>query len=1158
MAEEIVKIIKIETEGSVKTVKDLKNEIKSLRDDLVNTEKGTKEYDNILNKLVSDQQKLTDVMNAGKSTYSAVDDSIKGLRNQLKSLNNVYDELSATDRNSEVGANLLKQIQGVSTELKELEGQTGRFQRNVGDYTNAIKSVASEYTSQRSELKALRVELENLEPGTEAYNKAFTRAAEITHNIAEQQELLKFGSSDLGDQLSNLRGIAANMAAGFSAAQAAIGLFGGESEEVQQAMLKVQQAMAIVQGLEGLDGFIKRTEGLSTAIKNWTAQSKTATVQTTAQATATKAAATATNAETVATKGATVAQKGFNAVLKSNPIGFVIGLLTLLVANWKKVTEWLGKAVGGWDKVTKAMNKFKATVSGVAKAISKVLLVPIKEAINSVVTLGKVLKDVFTLNWGEIGKDIKDGVNNSVNIVKDGYNIAANYAKGKEEEITKQQKEEAKKRAEERINELDKLIELKEAQNKSDWKYSEEGQAVYKEYFEKLEQLYKDDAEKYHEYQVKKANYETGLSDYNDKKKEDAAKKVEEDRKKAVEAAKKAQEQLKKIQEDYNKNVASTVGTTWKESYLSFREAVKNFGEYFNSEVKKIVPPDKELEKFVSGFTEDFNDAIGKVIKGGVNSWTEDFALLVKETKALLYGASAQELKDSGLVKRNPAIFGNLDDDALKEKFKQYVDNAETFAKEDMAQFSDMVKLRMNIEASRIAKHMSAILNDIMDNSSLEANKKINDNIIRLFQKTIKPELDKQILDIQHEMDIYHLKLDFEIETGLDFDSFMGSGVFSESVFDDKKSLELIRATEEYQHAISGLSRQLEYYQETVKFVEENGLMPSEEFENAKNMIVEITNQMAQVQIDFYNTQAEIRDRYFAEDLQKVQDNAANEQRLVKKHYDELYTQNSLYGNIRRELSGTLMKYDIQAAEETYEIQKNSLEEQLAMYQTYLSDVSVAGEQRVEAEKMVAELIAEIEEGEVAHTREMNQLRIQSFQMWYSYAQDAIGGIGDLFDGLASYYEADIKAKQANNEISEAQANDMYEKVKKLKIAEAIVNTISGAIGAYMQAVSAYPPPYGEILGGISAAAVTAAGMAQVAQIRQQTLGSSGGSNAKAMATPQTQVYQPEYTENPTGDNEINNLRNSLYSQPIRAYVVESDITESQRRANIRNEESTF
>lgn len=1132
MAEEsIVKIIKIETEGSVKTVKDLKNEIKSLRDDLVNTEKGTKEYDNILNKLVSDQQKLTDVMNAGKSTYSAVDDSIKGLRNQLKSLNNVYDELSAADRNSEVGANLLKQIQGVSTQLKELEGQTGRFQRNVGDYTNAIKSVASEYTSQRSELRALRVELENLEPGTEAYNKAFTRAAEITHNIAEQQELLKFGSSDLGDQLSNLRGIAANMAAGFSAAQAAIGLFGGESEEVQQAMLKVQQAMAIVQGLEGLDGFIKRTEGLSKAIKNWTAQSKAATVQTTAQATATKAAATATNAETVATEGATVAQKGFNAVLKSNPIGFVIGLLTLLVANWKKVIEWLGKAVGGWDKVTKAMNKFKATVSGVAKAISKVLLVPVKEAINSVVTLGKVLKDVFTLNWGEIGKDIKDGVNNSVNIVKDGCNVAANYAKGKEEEITRQQKEEAKKRAEERINELDKLIELKEAQNKSDWKYSEEGQAVYKEYFAKLEQLYKDDAEKYHEYQVKKANYETGLSDYNDKKKEDAAKKAEEDRKKAVEAAKKAQEELKKIEQDYQSKVGKYSIGSYKDAVKAYKESIDALIEYYKDKVSPEI-----LKLF------NFKDAYGD-IKEQMLAFFKGLDL-PKESQ---YGFKLFRFYvDENGSRKDFEKFLNLTNEEMKKAIRITIDNGEEFYKQLMQQ-----------ESLRMLSFNNAIINDAIENSGKEAIRAINNQILQIFEKNIRPKVNDELADLELEIGKKTIKLDFEIETGLDFDSFIGSGVFSPIEGFDKQSAEFQKAANIYENSLKQINTQLDFYQKTVDYANDNGLVQSDEYENAVKMVEQLTNQAQQLYVDYYNTNAEIRDRYFAEDLQKVQDNAANEQRLVKKHYDELYTQNSLYGNVRRELSGTLMKYDIQAAEETYEIQKNSLEEQLAMYQSYLSDVSVAGEQRVEAEKMVAELIAEIEEGEVAHTREMNQLRIESFQMWYSYAQDAIGGIGDLFGGLADYYEADIKAKQANNEISEEQANDMYEKVKKLKIAEAIVNTISGAIGAYMQAVSAYPPPYGEILGGISAAAVTAAGMAQVAQIRQQTLG-SGGSSAKAIATPQTQVYQPEYVESPTGADEIHNLRNSLYSQPLRAFVVESDITNAQRRANIRNEESTF
>lgn len=1132
MAEEsIVKIIKIETEGSIKTVKDLKDEIKSLRDDLVNTEKGTKEYDDILNKLVSDQQKLTDVMNAGKSTYSAVDDSIKGLRNQLKSLNNVYDELSATDRNSEVGANLLKQIQGVSTQLKELEGETGRFQRNVGDYTNAIKSVASEYTSQRSELKALRVELENLEPGTEAYNKAFTRAAEITHNIAEQQETLKYGSSDLGDQLSNLRGIAANMAAGFSAAQAAIGLFGGESEEVQKAMLKVQQAMAIVQGLEGLDGFIKRTEGLSTAIKNWTAQSKTATVQTTAQATATKAAATATNAETVATEGATVAQKGFNAVLKSNPIGFVIGLLTLLVANWKKVTEWLGKAVGGWDKVTKAMNKFKATVSGVAKAISKVLLVPIKEAINSVVTLGKVLKDVFTLNWGEIGKDIKDGIDNSVNIVKDGCNVAANYAKGKEEEITKQQKEEARKRAEERVDELDYAIRLKKAQNTSDWEYTKEGQAMYKEYFDALEQMYEKDSKEYKEYQIEKASYETALAEKQKKDEEDARKKEEEDRKKAVEAAKKAQEELKKIEQDYQSKVGKYSISSYKGAVKAYKESIDALIEYYKDKVNPEI-----LKLF------NFKDSYGD-IKEQMLAFFKGLDL-PKESQ---YGFNLFRFYvDANGSRKDFEKFLNLTNEEMKKAIRITIDNGEEFYKQLMQQ-----------ESLRMLSFNNAIINYGIENSGKEAIRAINNQILQIFEKNIRPKVNDELADLELEIGKKTIKLDFEIETGLDFDSFIGSGVFNPIEGFDKQSAEFQKAANIYENSLKQINTQLDFYQKTVDYANENGLVQSDEYENAVKMVEQLTNQAQQLYVDYYNTNAEIRDRYFAEGLQKVQDNAANEQRLVKKHYDELYTQNSSYVNVRRELSGTIMKYDIQSAEETYQIQKSSLEEQLAMYQTYLSDVSVAGEQRVEAEKMVAELIAEIEEGEVAHTREMNQLRIQSFQMWYSYAQDAIGGIGDLFGGLADYYDADIKAKQANNEISEEQANDMYEKVKKLKIAEAIVNTISGAIGAYMQAVSAYPPPYGEILGGISAAAVTAAGMAQVAQIRQQTLGGSG-SSVKAMATPQTQVYQPEYVESPTGADEIHNLRNSLYSQPLRAYVVESDITNAQRRANIRNEESTF
>ena len=79
--------------------------------------------------------------------------------------------------------------------------------------------------------------------------------------------------------------------------------------------------------------------------------------------------------------------------------------------------------------------------------------------------------------------------------------------------------------------------------------------------------------------------------------------------------------------------------------------------------------------------------------------------------------------------------------------------------------------------------------------------------------------------------------------------------------------------------------------------------------------------------------------------------------------------------------------------------------------------------------------------------------------------------------------------------------------------------------------------------------------MAQVAQIKQQQLGSSGGS-VKAIATPQTQVYQPDYTENITGDNEISNLRNSYMNQRI--YVRVSDIEAAEKGKQVRVDESSF
>lgn len=64
--------------------------------------------------------------------------SLKSLRAQLSNLNSAYDELSEADRKGKIGQEMQKQILEVTNTLKKAEGETGRFQRNVGDYTNSI------------------------------------------------------------------------------------------------------------------------------------------------------------------------------------------------------------------------------------------------------------------------------------------------------------------------------------------------------------------------------------------------------------------------------------------------------------------------------------------------------------------------------------------------------------------------------------------------------------------------------------------------------------------------------------------------------------------------------------------------------------------------------------------------------------------------------------------------------------------------------------------------------------------------------------------------------------------------------------------------------------------------------------------------------------
>ena len=64
--------------------------------------------------------------------------SLVAMRAELLNLTTAYDRLSKTERESEAGKKMADDIKTLSQELKGAEEETGRFYRNVGNYTESI------------------------------------------------------------------------------------------------------------------------------------------------------------------------------------------------------------------------------------------------------------------------------------------------------------------------------------------------------------------------------------------------------------------------------------------------------------------------------------------------------------------------------------------------------------------------------------------------------------------------------------------------------------------------------------------------------------------------------------------------------------------------------------------------------------------------------------------------------------------------------------------------------------------------------------------------------------------------------------------------------------------------------------------------------------
>lgn len=150
VTEETITILNVETGEAVKSINDLKSNIKLLKKDLGELEVGSQEYQDTLEELKINQNALKDAMYATSASMEDVASAATGTAESYNSLvhrmASLKEELRSTDVSTEAGMarfkELASQINGVNDRLKEMDALQGNYQRNVGNYKSALDGLS--------------------------------------------------------------------------------------------------------------------------------------------------------------------------------------------------------------------------------------------------------------------------------------------------------------------------------------------------------------------------------------------------------------------------------------------------------------------------------------------------------------------------------------------------------------------------------------------------------------------------------------------------------------------------------------------------------------------------------------------------------------------------------------------------------------------------------------------------------------------------------------------------------------------------------------------------------------------------------------------------------------------------------------------------------
>lgn len=576
--------------------------------------------------------------------------------------------------------------------------------------------------------------------------------------------------------------------------------------------------------------------------------------------------------------------------------------------------------------------------------------------------------------------------------------------------------------------------------------------------------------------------------------------------------------QIKQL-EEYKRLIDEIDKTNLGEVAEGFKEVFTGDKEGWNREIKAFWELVPKIEKDLKHKVDSLGNEISRLgEKGGVYLNSQLHFGMVAAKKEI--DKDIKDLKDKSKDLESIQTQAEV-------AYKQFQESALESARENVKQANDAVKGEIELRQEKYRQEYFDFSNRIelqkqYTIESIEDEEARNKVLISLEEEkkkgllALEKEYNKDISEIRKKQwessDAFkNLEKDKEDAKSI-YDSLKDYGE-DELELLDKNYVEQLVLLEKFHYDTTNLTKK--WQDEREKIVLENYQKEQEELKQQEEAKLQIKREAFQKSLDLQSN-TEFLDTSSAETMWTIN---------TKTH----------------ETDETL---EYQKQDRLYEIAEKGYQDRIELYQKYLSNLKKDSDEYLDISRELHEEEMGLAKLQYDYQVELEDRLLEKKRKNLQIMQGMFQAYGELGSTVAGL-------------IADA-SEEGTERWKAARITETVINTISGAAGAFMQGMSSYPQPWGAIIGAAGAAVATATGAAQIAKIKSTQIGTSSvsGIAANSSGVGVEPLLNPDYDLQ-----RITNL--SLQSDEFlpgktQVYVLESDIQEVGNRVQVRENNATF